>query len=280
MNYRYYKIIYNQEIIDVNTDFLVNYVNYQSYNKSLMICKSNENPIGITSSDNSEVYHIDGWAEIPNTVLGEYKTVTMVEIDETTYNILKTALDEKKIIIEPEIEPEPQPEPQPEPPKTEEEIRAENEYLRSLQFVKDSKIKYMSYLCNQTIENGIDVVLSDGKTHHYSLTSQDQINIITSRYLIDSGLTEGLAYHEDGEDCDYISVEDMNKIALTGISFIKYHTTYFNSLRSYIESLDSMVDVSEIYYGVEIPEEYQSNVLKDLIKQMESANETNETKID
>ena len=44
-----------------------------------------------------------------------------------------------------------------------------------------------------------------------------------------------------------------------------YHTTYFNSLKHYIESLDTIDAVANIQYGVEIPETYQSDVLKYLL---------------
>ena len=46
-----------------------------------------------------------------------------------------------------------------------------------------------------------------------------------------------------------------------------YHTTYFNSLKMYILSLDNIEDVGAVFYGMEIPVEYQSDVLKYLLAQ-------------
>jgi hypothetical protein len=47
-----------------------------------------------------------------------------------------------------------------------------------------------------------------------------------------------------------------------------YHTTYYNSLKSYIQSLDTREEIGKVSYGMNIPDEYQSEVLKDLIKKM------------
>ena len=47
---------------------------------------------------------------------------------------------------------------------------------------------------------------------------------------------------------------------------ITYNTTYFNSLRDYINSVTTEKELSKIKYGIEIPEEYQSEVLKSLLE--------------
>jgi len=43
-----------------------------------------------------------------------------------------------------------------------------------------------------------------------------------------------------------------------------YHTTYYNALKNYVNSLDDVHQITEIQYGIELPEEYQSDVLKAL----------------
>lgn len=48
---------------------------------------------------------------------------------------------------------------------------------------------------------------------------------------------------------------------------IEFQTTYFNSLRDYIESMTDINDVCAVEYGVDIPEAYQSEVLKMLYSQ-------------
>jgi hypothetical protein len=49
-------------------------------------------------------------------------------------------------------------------------------------------------------------------------------------------------------------------------NIITFQTTYYNSLRDYIKSLDNIKDIIDVTYGVDIPEEYQSEVLKILYK--------------
>jgi len=258
----FYKIIHNQDIIDVNTDESISYVRYDRYHQSLKICGSDSNDvIGIVSSDNSAIYHLVGYPEIPNVILGEFIDVQMFEISEEDYIVFKKALEEEKEIIDPDpyipLEPEPTPE----------EREREEEYRRSLQFVKDKKIEYMSYLCHQTIENGILITLSDGLEHSFALTENDQTNLMERQAQLMAGALQ-VSYHADGELCTYYSAEDMMAIIQASIFHKDYQTTYFNSLKHYINSMTDKNEVSAVEYGIEIPEQYQSQPLKDLLEQL------------
>ena len=51
-------------------------------------------------------------------------------------------------------------------------------------------------------------------------------------------------------------------------SIIEYQTTYFNSLKMYINGMTDKDDVLNVKYGVEIPEGYQSDVLKLLLARL------------
>ena len=258
----FYKITHNQDIIDVNTNESVNYVRYDRYHQSLKICGSDSSDIiGIVSSDNSAIYHLVGYPEIPDTVLGEFIDVQMFEISEEDYTVFKKALEEEKEIIDPDPYIPPEPEPTPE------EQEREEEYRRSLQFVKDKKIEYMSYLCHQTIENGILITLSDGLEHRFSLTENDQANLMERQAQLMAGATQ-VSYHADGELCTYYSAEDMMAIIQASIFHKDYQTTYFNSLKHYINSMTDKNEVSAVEYGIEIPEQYQSQPLKDLLEQL------------
>ena len=44
-----------------------------------------------------------------------------------------------------------------------------------------------------------------------------------------------------------------------------YHVTYYNSLKNYINSLDDISDVNSVTYGMALPVEFQSEVLKEFI---------------
>ena len=258
----FYKINHNQDIIDVNTNESVNYVRYDRYHQSLKICGSDSSDIiGIVSSDNPTIYHLVGYPEIPDTVLGEFIDVQIFEISEEDYTVFKKALEEEKEIIDPDPYIPPEPEPTPE------EQEREEEYRRSLQFVKDKKIEYMSYLCHQTIENGILITLSDGLEHRFSLTENDQANLMERQAQLMAGATQ-VSYHADGVLCTYYSAEDMTAIIQANIFHKDYQTTYFNSLKHYINSMTDKNEISAVEYGIEIPEQYQSQPLKDWLAQL------------
>lgn len=137
--------------------------------------------------------------------------------------------------------------------------------LEQIRTLKKSEI---SDACEQTIYNGIDVEMSTG-TQHFSLTEKDQINIFGLQATIESGETR-IEYHSDGNPCIYYSVEDIQKLIASAMGFVKYNTTYCNSLNVWISKETNAQTISEMYYGMEIPEEHQSEVLKNYIKNMNS----------
>lgn len=183
-----------------------------------------------------------------------YETVEIVKIDEGEYNILLDAVEKGEEI---EIEQE-QNEPIEEVPviDTIEEV--------TLDYLKNAKTAEMSAACNKTITNGFDVVLSDGNTYHFSLTTQDQLNLITLSSMVASGETQ-IPYHADGELCRFYSAEDINIIISVATQFKTYQISYFNALKMYIDSIEKKETVASIEYGVAVPEEYQSEVLKIMI---------------
>lgn len=77
-----------------------------------------------------------------------------------------------------------------------------------------------------------------------------------------------------------VLLNDVNNIIKYATEFKMYHITYFNSLKAYIQSLDTREEIGKVNYGVDIPEEYQSNVLKSILlnrnnAQIESDNNEN-----
>lgn len=148
---------------------------------------------------------------------------------------------------------------------TDEEIQQLEEYAYvPIEKLKSDKISEMSRICNQTIENGFDLQMTDGTTEHFSLTTQDQLNLTTLSAMIQNGL-QLIPYHADGNLCKFYSAEDMNNLIDQGTKFITYQTTYFNSLRNYINCLVNTYEIEAVEYGMEIPAEYQSDVLINLI---------------
>ena len=119
----------------------------------------------------------------------------------------------------------------------------------------------MSYLCRKVIEAGFDLELR-GEIHHFSLSTQDQLNLISLSGMAQT--QELIPYHADGEACVFYTAAEINSIVTAATQFKIYHTTYYNALKTYINALDTIEDIAAITYGVTIPEEYKSDVLKTL----------------
>ncbi|MEY8525015.1 acyl carrier protein [Lachnospiraceae bacterium 38-10] len=163
------------------------------------------------------------------------------------------------------------PEPAPEP------------ILPTLEEIKAAKKWEVSMVCEQVIYAGINVVLSDGKSYHFSLTEKDQINLFGKQAQLASG-AEQMEYHADGHPCQYYSVEDMQNIVESAMWHVSYHTTYCNALNMWIEGGQTAEEVQEIFYGSDVPDEYRSEVLQAYLIQIaemagggETRNESEET---
>lgn len=131
---------------------------------------------------------------------------------------------------------------------------------KKLADIKATKLKEISKKCEDTIYNGVDVKMPDG-TYHFSLTEEDQLNIFGLQAKISAGRT-ALEYHADGQPCKYYSVEDIQKLITAAMTFVSYNTTYCNSLNMWIKAETDSTVIESIYYGIDIPETYQSDVLK------------------
>ena len=126
------------------------------------------------------------------------------------------------------------------------------------------KVRMLSQECEATIYKGIDVVWGD-KASHYSLTPNDQTNIIALTPTAQSGLS--VPYHADGEVCREYSPDEFLHMSATTTKYVIYHTTYFNMLKHMIEEMSSFDDIKAIKYGDPLNEKYQ--ILFDNIMQME-----------
>ncbi len=134
-----------------------------------------------------------------------------------------------------------------------------------LNTIKANKTAEMSAACRAAIVAGFDVTLSDGKDHHFSLTVEDQLNLNALFGLLAAG-AEQVPYHADGETCVYFTAADMQTVVQEATAHKTYHESYFNSLKAYIASKRTATAVNAIEYGTEIPEQYQSDVLKALLE--------------
>ena len=133
---------------------------------------------------------------------------------------------------------------------------------------KKIKKESVSATCQQLIYAGIDVVLSDETTEHFSLTEKDQINLFGKQLQISSG-KKIIEYHADGKPCKYYSSEDIQRIIEASMKYVSYHTTYCNSMYMWIEGCSEIEELDNISYGVDIPEEYRTDVLKSYLTEVE-----------
>ena len=99
------------------------------------------------------------------------------------------------------------------------------------------------------------------------MKEEDQINLFGKQAQITAGITQ-LEYHQDGHPCRYYTVDEMTAIITAAMQFVSYHTTYCNSLYTWINAVTNKEDLQEITYGVSIPTEYQSEVLQSYLLSM------------
>ena len=242
---KYYKIILNQQIQMVSTSN--NFYRFQALN-NMLVGTSIE--LVEYLECNNQLYHAT-WMHPIITNKYNYIIAEIDEISEEEYNILVPAVENQPIVIEDDediITPE---------------TISDLDNL-TIDFVRTSKINEMSRTCNQVIEAGFDIELGD-KVEHFSLTTQDQLNLISLSSMAANGM-EAIPYHADGEICRFYSNAEMQAIVAQATAFKIYHTTYYNALKNYINSLDTIEEIAAVTYGMPLPEEYQSDVLKSLQK--------------
>lgn len=130
----------------------------------------------------------------------------------------------------------------------------------SLEGIKLAKIAEMSAACRDAIVAGIDVQIG-GEMLHFSLEVEDQVNMISLSTILASGVA-AVPYHADGKECRYFTAAEFSKVVEKATFWKLYQESYFNSLRTYLSTMSDIEDVQKVVYGMTIPEEYQSDVLK------------------
>ena len=131
----------------------------------------------------------------------------------------------------------------------------------TLEEIKAAKKQEIGQACDKIIYDGMDVTLTNGSTEHFSLTDHDQLNLFGKKVQLAAG-TDQLEYHSDGQPCRYYSAKDMQIITSTAMAYVSYHTTYCNAVNMWIAGCETADEIQQIYYGADVPEQYQSDVLK------------------
>ena len=146
-------------------------------------------------------------------------------------------------------------------PDTGGEILPPEPYVPTLEELQAAKKREISQACETAIYSGVDVKLSDGSTEHFALTEHDQLNLFGKQAQLTAGI-EQLEYHSDGRPCRYYSAADMKNIVEKAMWHVSYHTTYCNALNMWISGAQTAEEIQQIFYGADVPEQYQSEVLK------------------
>lgn len=138
-------------------------------------------------------------------------------------------------------------------------------YVPTIEEVQNNKIAEMNAIQQKTIQNGIDITLSDGTVEHFTLTDHDQTSLMGLQTKVLAG-DEKIPWHDSdiSTGCKYYSNADMAIITEKAMAFVTWHVTYFINLRVYILALETKEEVESIEYGTYIPEEYQDEVMRDL----------------
>lgn len=135
----------------------------------------------------------------------------------------------------------------------------------TLDELKEQKISEMNIAQQESIQNGINVTLSDGTVEHFTLTDHDQTSLMGLQAKVAQGETQ-IPWHTSdvNEPCKYYSNTDMGLITETAMQAVTFAVTYFRDLRIYINSMEDSTSVKNVTYGMTIPKEYRSEVLADI----------------
>lgn len=238
----YYKFVSTSgKILDVSDGLVA----YKKAGRRLRKEKSGPNTnyrltVGLAGELHDDKIYVTGDLEFDTEHSYPTKSMRLVKISKSEYETLKSVVNENHDIYN----------------------VATIEDTSTLDYVHNSVIANMSEACNKRIISGIDIVLSDGKSHHVDLTETDQINLLAlSVELAIFTDKDQFAYHCAGELEKLWSKKDIQDIILTANNYRNYHLSYFNSLKSYIKSVD-IETAKKIIYGMPIPEEYQSDTFK------------------
>lgn len=165
-------------------------------------------------------------------IQGDFSNFTNLyrSFDDGVTFILSDTLEDIYVEPIPEIEPEP--------------------YVPTLEEVKEGKLFELSSICNQSIINGVDLVI-DENTEHFSYNIEDQNNIDD---IFNMASTTNLSqpYHCDHGNCKLYTVEQVSALYTAQKLNKTHHTTYYNQLKSYTLSLKTVKEVESIFYGYKL----------------------------
>ena len=138
-----------------------------------------------------------------------------------------------------------------------------------IEVVRERKIKEMNEAQQKVIADGFDIDI-DGVTEHFTMTANDQLSMLGLMAMVQAG-AEAIPWHTSDKDeaCKYYTNAQMKSIMDKAMNLLTLNITYYRDLRIYInQGLKTNEEVEAVRYGIIIPDEYKSDVLKDIEAKM------------
>lgn len=162
-----------------------------------------------------------------------------------------------------EAPPNPTPEPEPEP------------YVPTLSETKEIKKQEIHTAYKMVKEAGVDIEISTG-VEHFPVKDENITFLFGKQLEVTAGEKELISYQDAQDHCKFYSREDMQVIINAVFAFVDFQTTYRNNLCEWVDKCQSIQEVEKIFYGEEIPKEYQNEVHQSHLAQIKEAiDETN-----
>lgn len=121
-------------------------------------------------------------------------------------------------------------------------------YVPTLEEVREEKIKEFNTICNQTIETGQDITLSDGTVMHFDYTQYNQMNMTDGANL---ALTtkESVPYYDSNNNCHLFSAIDIVTIYATCKGYVTYMLTLDHHLEAMIRRMENKDDIKSLIFA-------------------------------
>lgn len=125
---------------------------------------------------------------------------------------------------------------------------------------RDFVLEQASKDCTEDIYSGTTITIN-GTEQNFSFKSEDQINLL-QLYLLTKMYPNitAIPYHADGDTCMFYTANQIQTIYMTLIIKLITTTTYYNQFKIYARTLTTKKELSQLKYGIELPEQYAAVV--------------------
>lgn len=125
---------------------------------------------------------------------------------------------------------------------------AEFKYVETLEEVREAKIKEFNIICNQIIEAGQDITLSDGTVMHFDYTSHNQTNMGNGAAMA-LETKETVPYYDSNNNCYLFKAIDMVTIYATYLGYTTYLLTLDHQLESVIKRIENKEEIKSLTFS-------------------------------